>query len=326
MNSAERFANRLSVSIETTINPNLGLGVAGRRLPGTFSSPDLSMMLVVLLWGSNFAIIKASLREVSPLTFTALRFSLATVLLLGLLRWYEGSLALPRGHFARMLWLGLIGNTGYQILFVNGLARTTSANGSLIISSTPIIVALAGNLIGLERINRYIIIGMSLAFSGILIVMLSRGAAVSSRTVTGDLLVLGSSFCWAIYVLGMKAVSHEISPLKATTYSLVTGMPGLLLLGLPGIVRTDWTQVGPTAVGGILYSSIFALVVCYLLHNRAVRLIGGVRTTIYGCIIPIVAALVAWPMLGERPTAAQGAGAALIISGVFISGRKQRSK
>jgi len=314
------------VSIENAINQSIDLKVRQMREPGVFSSPDLSMMLVVLLWGSNFAIIKASLREVSPLTFTALRFSLATALLLGLLRWREGSLALPRGNFLRMLWLGLIGNTGYQILFVNGLARTTSANGSLIISSTPIIVALAGSLIGLERINRYIIIGMSLAFSGILIVMLNRGASVSTETMTGDLLVLGSSFCWAIYVLGMKAVSHEVSPLKATTYTLITGMPGLLLIGLPGIVTTDWNAVGGGAIGGILYSSIFALVVCYLLHNRAVRLIGGVRTTIYGCIIPVVAALVAWPMLGERPNAAQAMGAALIISGVVISGRKPRGQ
>ncbi len=310
------------MSIETRINPGIGLGVRERRAPGIFSSPDLSMILVVLLWGSNFAIIKVSLRDLGPLTFTALRFSLATVLLLVLLRWREGSLALPEGHFLRMLWLGLIGNTGYQILFISGLARTTSANGSLIISSTPIIVALAGSLIGIERINRYIIIGMSLAFGGIMTVMLNRGVAVSPETITGDMLVLGSSFCWAIYVLGMRAVSHEISPLKATTYSLITGMPGLLLIGLPGIVRTDWHMVGPTALGGILYSSIFALVVCYLLHNRAVRLIGGVRTTIYGCAIPIIAALVAWPLLGERPTITQAIGATLIISGVFISGRR----
>lgn len=314
------------MSIETAVNQGIGLRVRQGRMPGIYSSPDLSMVLVVLLWGSNFAIIKVSLKDLGPMPFTALRFSLATLLLLALLRWREGSLALPKGQFFRMLWLGLIGNTGYQILFINGLARTTSANGSLIISSTPIIVALAGSLIGLERINRYIIIGMSLAFSGILIVMLNRGASVSSDTLTGDLLVLGSSFCWAIYVLGMRAVSHEISPLKATTYTLVTGMPGLLLIGLPGIVTTDWSEVSSVAIGGILYSSIFALVVCYLLHNRAVRLIGGVRTTIYGCIIPVVAALVAWPMLGERPNAAQAMGAALIISGVVISGRKPRGQ
>ncbi len=293
-------------------------------MPGVFSSPDLSMVLVILLWGSNFAIIKVSLKDLGPMPFTALRFSLATFLLLALLRWREGSLALPKGQFLRMLWLGLIGNTGYQILFINGLARTTSANGSLIISSTPIIVAVAGSLIGLERLNRYIIIGMSLTFSGIVLVMFNRGVSVSSGTIVGDLLVLGSSFCWAIYVLGMRAVSHEISPLKATTYSLLTGMPGLALIGLPGILSTDWSRVGSTAIGGVLYSSIFALIVCYLLHNRAVRLIGGVRTTIYGCAIPVVAALVAWPLLGERPTAIQAMGAALIISGVFVSGRKPR--
>jgi drug/metabolite transporter (DMT)-like permease len=63
-------------------------------------------------------------------------------------------------------------------------------------------------------------------------------------------------------------------------------------------------------------------VVCYLLYNRNVRLLGGVKTTIYGCVIPVIAALIAWPVLGERPTLPQAIGAILIVAGVLITRRK----
>jgi drug/metabolite transporter (DMT)-like permease len=51
-------------------------------------------------------------------------------------------------------------------------------------------------------------------------------------------------------------------------------------------------------------------------------LLGGVHTTIYGCVTPLVAALVAWPVLGERPIPLQGVGAALIIIGVLLARRR----
>ncbi len=123
-------------------------------------------------------------------------------------------------------------------------------------------------------------------------------------------------------MLGLRTVGVGVSSLRTTTLTLITGTPGLILLGLPGMLGTDWSRVGGATAFGICYSTLLALVVCYLLYNRNVRLIGGVRTTIYACAIPAVAALVAWPVLGERPTLLQGAGAALIIAGVMVTRRE----
>jgi drug/metabolite transporter (DMT)-like permease len=279
------------------------------------------MFLVVLIWGANFAVIKAALAQLDPLVFTAFRFLLATILLIALLRWREGDWGFPPGSFHKLLWLGLLGNTAYQALFVSGLALTTSANSSLILTTTPVMVALAGGVIGLERITRFTIVGMTLALLGIGLVMLTRGADVSSGTIIGDLMTLGSVICWTCYVLGMRSLGG-MSSLRATALSLLTGAPGLLLIGAPGLLRVDWRQVGGAAVFGVLYSAVLGLVVCYLLYHRNVRLIGGVRTSIYGCAIPVIAALIAWPLLGERPTWLQGIGAVLIVAGVLITRRQ----
>jgi len=279
------------------------------------------MVLVVLIWGANFAVVKTALTQIAPLPFTAIRFSIATLALTLLLRWREGDCAFPRDSFWKIFWLGVIGNTTYQALFATGLALTTSANASLILTTTPAMTALIGGLTGIERVTRRAIAGIALALGGIAVVVGTR-ASLSSQTLFGDLMVFVSVFCWTAYVLGIRALGERVSSLRATTLTLITGAPGLLLLGLPGLIETDWTRIGGATVFGILYSSALALVVCYLLFNRNVRLIGGVRTTIYGCAIPVIAALVAWPVLGEKPTLAQGFGAILIIAGVLVTRQK----
>ena len=279
------------------------------------------MTLVSLIWGVNFAVVKTALTQITPLPFTAIRFSIATLLLALLLRWREGDCAFPRDSFWRLFWVGVIGNTAYQALFATGLALTTSANASLILTTTPAMTALIGGLTGIERITRRDVAGVALALGGIAVVVGTR-ASLSSQTLFGDLLVFISVFCWTAYVLGIRALGGRVSSLRATALTLIAGAPGLILLGLPGLIETDWTRIGGATVFGILYSSALALVVCYLLYNRSVRLIGGVRTTIYACAIPVIATLVAWPVLGEKPTLAQGFGAILIIAGVLAPRRK----
>ncbi len=286
------------------------------------ATPDVAMVTVILIWGGNFAVLKSAYAQIAPLPFSAVRFTLATVVMLALLYWREGDCRFPAGSFWKFVWLGLIGNTVYQVLFATGLAMTKTANASLIASTTPIAVALAGAAIGLEKITRFIALGLALALGGVLIVVISRGAALSSQTVTGDLLALCSVICWAAYVLGMRTVKGEISSLRATTLTLVTGTPGLILVGLPGLLKTDLSQVGAATIFGIFYSALLALVTCYLLYNRNVRLLGGIKTTIYGCAIPVVATLIAWPVLGEKPTLLQAAGAILIVAGVLVTRRK----
>lgn len=283
---------------------------------------DVTMMLVVLIWGANFSIVKMALHQIPPLAFVALRFSLAAVLLTLLLRWREGSISPPSGKFWPLVWLGVVGNTAYQLVFVLGLSLTTAANSALILATTPVIVALFGGLSGIERITRHVVWGIALGLVGITLVMVARGAALSRQTLGGDLLIVAGVICWAIYVLGVRALGAGYSSLRITTLTMLTGAPGLLLLGLPTMLRLDWQHISLSAWFGLAYSTLLALVLAYVLYNRSIRLLGGVHTTIYGCATPIVAALVAWPLLGERPIPLQGVGAALIVIGVLLARRQ----
>ncbi len=199
---------------------------------------------------------------------------------------------------------------------------TTAANSALLLAATPVVVALSGGLLGIERITRHVIWGITLAMIGITLVMVARGAALSRQTLKGDLLMLISIVCWAVYVLGVRKLGAGYSSLRITTLTMLTGAPGLVLLGIPKMMSLDWRQVGGWAWFGLGYSALLALVVAYLIYNRSVRLLGGIHTTIYGCVTPVVAVLVAWPVLGERPIPLQGIGAALIVIGVLLTRRQ----
>ena len=280
------------------------------------------MLLVVLIWGANFSIVKLALVQIPPLAFTALRFTIASALLMLILRWREGKTSLPPGTLWKLVWLGVVGNTLYQVFFIIGLSITTAANSALLVATTPVMVALLGALTGVERLTRNVAAGVALAFTGIALVIAARGITLSRATLTGDALVFIGVIFWSIYTLGVRSLPGEISSLRVTALTLLTGTPGLIVLGKPGLFAVEWKLLGVRAWGGLAYATFLALVVAYVLWNVSIRKVGGSRTAVYTCVTPLVAALVAWPLLGERPVPLQGVGAALIVVGVLLTRRK----
>jgi drug/metabolite transporter (DMT)-like permease len=213
----------------------------------------------------------------------------------------------------------LVGNTLYQLAFMLGLSRTTASNSALILSTVPTVVAVFAGVLGLERITTRMRWGIALGMLGVVLVIATRGVAFDSGTFSGDLLSLLAVFCWAGYTVGLRKVPPGVSPLRVTTITTMAGAPGLVLVGLPEVLRLDWGTVSTPAWLAVAYASILSLVVAYLLWNRSVRAIGGTRTAIYMCLTPIVAVLAAWLLLGERPHPLQGIGAVFIITGVLLT-------
>lgn len=285
------------------------------------------MLLVVVLWGANFSVTKATFAEVTPLAFTAIRFVVGAAVLLFILRAREGNLKLSRNELISFVWLGFVGNTVYQLFFIYGLQWTTAANSALLISATPLQIALVGKLLGLEILTRRMLGGIALGLLGVGIVISSRGADLSALTLRGDLLILCSSVCWMIYTLGVRKFSAnapQVSPLRVTTWTVATGAPGLLIVGANDLANTNWTSLSVAAWSGLAYSTLLSLVVAYLLWNASVQRVGGNRTAIFSCLVPVVATLVAWLMLGERITMWQVLGAVSVIAGVLLSRSQSR--
>lgn len=280
------------------------------------------MLVVCLIWGLNFSITKAAFDQFPPLAFTAIRFAIASALLVPLVRRIEGAQPMPRGALRRLIVLGVVGNTLYQLGFISGLARTTASNSALILASMPSLVALLAAGLGFEPVRPRVIGGVLVATAGVVFVVLARGVGLGQGELAGDLLTMGAVFCWAGYTLGLRTLPTGVSPLRVTMVTTVAGAPGLMLAGAPELWGMHWGKVGPAGWAALAYATLLSLVLAYLIWNRSVQVIGPSRTVIYMCLTPLIAVAGAAVMLGERPQPLQAVGAVLILAGMLIVRRR----
>lgn len=268
----------------------------------------------------NFPLIKVALEDFDPLAFNALRFPLAAAVLLLLVR-VTGGLHWPdRRDRLRVAALGILGNVVYQLLFIVGLSRTGAGNASLLLATTPAWTALLSTAVGHERLAGRVWLGIGGAVGGmVLVVAGGHGFRFGSDSIVGDLLMVGASMTWAVYTVGARPVIQRYGAMPVTAWTLWAGMPGLVLIGLPAVLRTDFAGVRPGSWGALVYAGVLAISVAYALWNRGVRRLGNARTSIYSNTVPLVALAAAWIGLGEAPTALQLAGAAVILVGLTLA-------
>jgi drug/metabolite transporter (DMT)-like permease len=288
-------------------------------------SNDLELMAVVFFWAFNVTVVKIALREMAPLAFNVLRFAGASLLLLLLTRWLEGSISVARRDLARFVMLGVIGHTLYQLFFIMGLARTTASSTSLIFGSTPIVVGLLSRLAGHEKVGPGQAAGAALGFCGVFLIVQAGGqreALVDAEPLTrltGNLLVMGAVLCWSLYTVLSKRLLESYSPLRVTAVTLSMGAVMMIPPAIPDLVGQKWGSVSLTTWAGLSYSLIFALVVSYVLWYRSVKQVGNVRTAIYSNLVPVFGTLSGVLLLGERLTAGLGLGGACILAGIALA-------
>lgn len=282
-------------------------------------SPAAGMLLVVLFWGGNFTATKLAFTEIEPLAFTALRFTLATLVIWLIVRRREGRQPLPPGALGPLILMGLIGNTGYQLGFIEGLSRVSATKSALILTALPAMVTLSAWALKIEPVTARQRWAVLVASAGVVVVLLAKGGSIQAGVGLGELLLLGGVVAWTCYTLLLRHYRLRLSSLSLTAWTLYTGTPLLVIIGIPQLLRTDWQGVSVAGWGGVLYAALLSLVAAYILWNRGVANLGAARTSVYNCLVPFVATLVAMVGLGERPGLLHLAGGGMIIAGVLMT-------
>lgn len=286
-----------------------------------FHPLDLLLLLMTIIWGGNFSVIKVALEEIPGLGFNALRLLLASslfIIALAVRRARGAAEPLTRRDWLGVVGLALVGHFAYQLLFMGGLARTTVANSSLIFGCTPVTVALLTAALGQEHVGRARWAGAALSLAGLALVVGPR-VAVSGESVRGDAMIVGAMLCWAVYTVGSRHLLQRLTPLAVTGYSMGLGSVLYAPFGVKDLVRLDWRSVSAGAWSGLVFSAVFGLAVAYMIWYTAVQRLGNTRTSVYSNVVPLVAMTIAALWLGERVTRVKIAGACAILGGVFLT-------
>ena len=304
----------MSLSLGEMVAP----GRARSTRPGVWLT-ELSLVGMALIWGVNFSVVKFGTSVIDPLAYNGVRVMLAGVLLSAIV--LARRLSLPSARTALvLLGLGVLGNGIYQVFFIEGIARTRASDAALVIAASPAFIAVIGRLRGVERVAARGALGIALSIAGIALVVLgSTDGREGQATVSGDLLVLIGALCWAVYTVLLKPYTERVGGLQLSALTMMGGAIPLFAVAWPAVSHAPWRALPAMGWLAILYSGVFALVVAYLFWYNGVRVIGPTRTSMYSNLQPIVAVLVAWPMLGETPTPWQIVGAVSIMGGLVLT-------
>lgn len=282
---------------------------------------EVAVVVMALIWGVNYSVIKYGMGLVPPLAYNGVRVALAAVALAFIAAIWGGTAPSKRDVFA-LLALGALGNGVYQIFFAEGISRTRAGEAALVVGASPALIALIGRIRGVERVNKRGALGIALSMFGVGLIVLGRaasGAAAQGGSLLGDLLVLCGAVCWAVYTIFLVPYTTRVSGWYIVFLSMLGGSVVILAAGMPQILALDWTTVPRSAWAAIVYGSLGALVIAYILWYRGVKVLGPTRTALFANLQPLIALLVAWLTLHETPTASQVVGAVTIVTGVLLT-------
>ena len=286
--------------------------------PGVWLT-DIALVLMALIWGVNFSIVKFGTTLVAPLAYNGLRVMIAAVVLMTIVLAAKTPLP-PRRVIVALLTLGVLGNGIYQFFFVQGIARTRAGDAALVVAASPAFIAIIARMRGVERASARRVMGILLSIAGIALVVFATTRSDDGRSsLGGDLLVLAGSLSWATYTVLLKPYTEHVSGIQVSAFTMVGGAVPLFVVALPAIVHASWSTVPLLGWGALFYSAIFALVIAYLFWYRGVRVIGPTRTAMYSNVQPLIAVIFAWVVLNETPTIWQGIGMVFIMTGLVLT-------
>jgi drug/metabolite transporter (DMT)-like permease len=287
-------------------------------------SDALKLVLVSFLWGGQFVAARIVAGEAPPFTASFLRFVFAAAALLIL------HLILDR-RFIRLTlrqwaWLTVLGLSGvflYNLFFFSALAIAPAGRSSVVVAMTPAVVSVASIVLFKDRFSFLRILGLVVALLGVSLAISGGDPAslLRGEIGRGDLYIFGAMLSWATFSVVGKIILKELTPRLAITYACLVGtaalaVPAVIEGGLAGVSRYS-----PEMWLSLAYLGLMGTVLAFILYYQGIKAIGPSKTTIFINLVPIWAMTLSTIILGERITLSLVLGAALVISGVFLTSR-----
>ncbi|HEY8911108.1 MAG TPA: DMT family transporter [Desulfosporosinus sp.] len=288
----------------------------------------LLMVLTTIFWSGAFITGKIAVGQFPPFALTFFRFLFALPFIFTIFYLRERGNLLPRGRqWPPLIILGLVGTFCYHALFFTSLKYTTAINSSLIGAINPMVTTLLAAMFFSEQLTPWRVFGIILSFSGVFLFITNGDLQLISQFQfnKGDLFMLIAVCCFAVYSLLSRRYMKEyrLSPLMVTAYTFLI----CVVISVPFVLWEKPTTYlfSATASGwlSILYMSVFASVIGYLIQMVAIQRIGAPRTAIFINLVPIFTIIQSVTILGESITLFKLVGAAIVITGVYLATRPE---
>jgi drug/metabolite transporter (DMT)-like permease len=278
-------------------------------------------LVVVAVWGANFAVQKALFVLLPPSAFLFARYLLmplcAAALLLhlngGRWRW------LPREDMWRLAGLGFLAHSLHVTMVTFGIHWSTAFSSALIMACGPVFTLLILHHAGLERLARGQVLGVALACAGVLVFLSDKLLGRQWAATGGDLMMLTAAAIFSWYTVMTKPLILKHGGVAVMAYATLAGSLPIVLAMAPAALVAPWGQMELKHWGLLLWAALVSAFLGWLVWGWVNERRGIARTAPLQYLMPLVAGVVAWWATGERFTLVKLGGAALTLAGVALA-------
>jgi len=284
---------------------------------------EAMMLAATFFWASNIVAGKVALAAFSALALAQLRMGAAAILYIAAYAAWRGlpPLRLGRRPWGLLAAMALAGITANQIFYIGGLAKTSVTHAGLLQAIGPIAVLLLSAAMGREALTSRKLVGMTVSFLGVALLLVEKPASGSGAHWTGDVLLILAGVVFAYYTILTKEVAHRYDPLTLNVYVFALGALFLIPFCAFSVARVPWATIPLQAWLGLAYMVLFGSLIAYLIYAFALERLAASNVAAFAYLQPVMAAVLGIWLLGERLSTSVVIGGALIMGGLYLTER-----
>lgn len=277
------------------------------------------LLLITLIWGVSFVVIKFALTNISPLFFNAVRMSLAAVILALVFR--RDLRKFTKASLLYGVILGIFLGVGNEFQTV-GLKYTTASKSAFLTGISVVLVPVFLTLFWRRKISRWSATGVGFAFIGLYLLTIPGSVATFNlRGLNpGDLLTLLAAVVFAFHIIYMGHATEAHSWRQIVT--IQTAFSAILMIAALPIEGKIWVIWSGGVIAGIILTGFFSLALAFAIQAWAQQFTPATHTALIFSLEPVFASITSFIFLGERLGGRAVLGGTLILVGVLISEEK----
>lgn len=281
---------------------------------------EAALLAMCAFWAANVVVLKVLLKDIPPAALSAGRYVIVSALALLVVAARRGPWTIEGRDVPRALASGLLGVALFQVLFMEGLQRTSAFASNLLQGTEPLFALLFLRILARVPVSPRQWWGVLVALLGALVFFIE--GSTGDRHIAfglGELLLLSGSFVFALYGLISGPLFARYPGHTVMAVTMLAGTMPLLAWAWPGLHAVNWVGLRPTVWGGLVFSSVVPLYLGFWIWNWAVAKKGLDHASLYIFVDIILSGFFAYAFLGERFGPLRLLGAAVIMSGVYLA-------
>ena len=278
-----------------------------------------ALVLQQLFGGLTFPISKYGLEQIEPFTFAFYRFVISAAILFVIVRMRSHTLPISRPDRWRIVGLGVLIIPFNQAMYLYGQRLTAAGHGALLFATSPLWIFLAAVIHLREKLFWRRVVGIVIGIAGVVTIMWAGAKHFGSHYLMGDIIILIAVLAWVYYTILGKPLARKYGALRVTAYALGSGTLLYIPFGLYRALEFNYAHVTMGGWLAVLYLATGTSVLSYVLWYWVLKYMEASRIAVFQNLQPVLAAAVAYVMLGEEITLNFVVGSIIALAGVIIA-------